>query len=177
MAAAQHQSIHRVSARRRSALRIEPVAPGEQPSERVDEDAHLCRLMPTVRVDRRDRELRGWVVPAGVTGSGWVSRYEGEQHTRWRQLASRRTMRLESGAQRGGSPDRTLPPSCGGAEDARIHQGSRPIHNGFKRQPTRYELRALHQQDVTRGQAQETDQLFDRLMSNQILGQRPARAP
>jgi hypothetical protein len=34
----------------------------------------------------------------------------------------------------------------------------------------------LHQPDVTRGQAQETDQLYDRLMSNQILG-RPGRGP
>ena len=35
------------------------------------------------------------------------------------------------------------------------------------------------QQDVTRGQAQETDQLYERLMSTgiQILGKRPARAP
>jgi hypothetical protein len=68
-------------------------------------------------------------------------------------------------------------PTCGGAEDAPVHQRSWPIHNGFKHQPTRYELRALHQQDVTRGQAQETDQLFDRLMSNQILGRRPHGAP
>jgi hypothetical protein len=68
-------------------------------------------------------------------------------------------------------------PTCGGAEDAPVHHRSWPIHNGFKHQPTQYELRALHQQDVTRGQAQETDQLYDRLMSNQILGRRPARAP
>jgi hypothetical protein len=68
-------------------------------------------------------------------------------------------------------------PTCGGAEDAPVHQRLWPIHNGFKHQPTRYELRALHQRDVTRGQAQETDQLYDRLMSNEILGRRPARAP
>jgi hypothetical protein len=68
-------------------------------------------------------------------------------------------------------------PTCGGAEDAPVHRRSWPIHNGFKHQPTQSDLRALHQQDVTRGQAQETDELYDRLMSNQILGRRPAGAP
>jgi hypothetical protein len=67
-------------------------------------------------------------------------------------------------------------PTCGGAEDAPVHQRRWPIHHGFKHQPTQYDLRALHQQDVTRGQAQETDQLYDRLMSNEILG-RPGRGP
>jgi len=67
-------------------------------------------------------------------------------------------------------------PTCGGAEDAPVHQRRWPIHHGFKHQPTQYDLRALHQPDVTRGQAQETDQLYDRLMSNQILG-RPTRGP
>jgi hypothetical protein len=67
-------------------------------------------------------------------------------------------------------------PSCGGAEDAPVHQRSWPIRHGFKHQPTEYDLRALHQQDVTRGQAQETDELYDRLMSNQILG-RPGQGP
>jgi hypothetical protein len=67
-------------------------------------------------------------------------------------------------------------PTCGGAEDAPVHERRWPIHHGFKHQPTRYDLRALHQQDVTRGQAQETDELYDRLMSNQILG-RPGRGP
>jgi hypothetical protein len=61
--AAQYQSIHRVSVRMRSALRIEPVTPGEQPSERVDEHAHLRRQMLTVWIERRDRELGCWVVP------------------------------------------------------------------------------------------------------------------
>jgi hypothetical protein len=67
-------------------------------------------------------------------------------------------------------------PTCGGAEDAPVHQRRWPIHHRFKHQPTQYDLRALHQPDVTRGQAQETDQLYDRLMSNQILG-RPGRGP
>jgi hypothetical protein len=67
-------------------------------------------------------------------------------------------------------------PTCGGAEDAAVHQRSWPIRHGFKHQPSQYDLRALHQQDVTRGQAQETDELYDRLMSNQILG-RPGRGP
>ena len=41
------------------------------------------------------------------------------------------------------------------------------------------ELRASHQQDVTRAQAQETDRLYDELISSsdQILRRRPARAP
>jgi hypothetical protein len=69
-------------------------------------------------------------------------------------------------------------PTCGGVEDAPVHQRRWPIHHGFKYQPTQYELKALHQQDVTRGQAQETDRLYDQLMlrSNQ-LRQRPTRAP
>jgi hypothetical protein len=53
-------------------------------------------------------------------------------------------------------------PSCGSAEDAPVHQRSWPTHNGFNHQPTQYELRALHRRDVTRRQAQETDQLYDR---------------
>jgi hypothetical protein len=47
----------------RTALRIEPVAPGERSSERVDEHAHLRRQMLTVRIERRDREFGCWVVP------------------------------------------------------------------------------------------------------------------
>ena len=59
----KYRSIHRLSGRRRSARWIEPVASSEQPGEGVDEDAHLRRQMPTVRKDRGDRELLGWVVP------------------------------------------------------------------------------------------------------------------
>jgi hypothetical protein len=66
---------------------------------------------------------------------------------------------------------------CGDVEDALVHQ-RRPIHHGFKYQPTQYELKALHQQDVTRGQAQETDRLYDQLISrSNQLRQRPARVP
>ena len=70
-------------------------------------------------------------------------------------------------------------PSCGGREDASVHQRSWPIHNGFNHQPTQDELRALHQQDVTRAQAQEIDRLYDQLMSgsNQIPRRHSARAP
>jgi len=70
-------------------------------------------------------------------------------------------------------------PSCGEAEDARpVHQRPWPTHNGFNHQPTQDELRAL-QQDITRDQAQETERLYDQLMSgsSQILRQYPARAP
>jgi hypothetical protein len=63
--------LSRRSARRRGAHRIEPVAPGERLSKRVDENAHLCRQMLAVRIDRRDREHRGWVVPQqGHDGTG-----------------------------------------------------------------------------------------------------------
>src|ERR1700692_727495 len=54
---------HSVSVRMRSPFRIEPVAPGERSSERIDENAHLRRQMLTVRIERRDRELGCWVVP------------------------------------------------------------------------------------------------------------------
>jgi hypothetical protein len=70
------------------------------------------------------------------------------------------------------------PPGYGSMQ-APIGHRSWPIHNGFNHQPTQDELRALHQQDVTRDQAQDTDRLYDQLMStsNQILVQRPARVP
>lgn len=58
-----------------------------------------------------------------------------------------------------------------------VHQGPWPIANGFDRQPTQNELRALDQQDVTPAQAQEIDRLYDQLMSgsDQMLKRRPAR--
>jgi hypothetical protein len=67
-------------------------------------------------------------------------------------------------------------PSCGSAEDARVHQRSWPTYNGSNHKPTQYEPKALHQQDVTRRQVRETN-LYDRLTSNQIRGRRPAPAP
>src|SRR6185437_248569 len=39
-----------------------------------------------------------------------------------------------------------------------------PIQNGFKRQPTRNELRSLHEQDVPPADAREIDRLYDELM-------------
>jgi hypothetical protein len=68
-------------------------------------------------------------------------------------------------------------PSCGSAEDARVHQRSWPTYNGSNHKPTQYEPKALHQQDVTRRQVRETNPLYDRLTSNQIRGRRPAPAP
>jgi hypothetical protein len=70
-------------------------------------------------------------------------------------------------------------PSCGGAEDAPVHRRPSPIYNGHNHQPTEDELRALHQEDVTRDQAHETDRLYEQLMSgsSQIHRQRPARTP
>jgi hypothetical protein len=70
-------------------------------------------------------------------------------------------------------------PSCGGADDAPVHRRPSPIYNGHNHQATEDELRALHQEDVTRDQAQETDRLYQQLMSgsSQIHRQRPARTP
>jgi len=39
-----------------------------------------------------------------------------------------------------------------------------PIEHGFDRQPTREELRALHQEDVSPADAREIDRLYDELM-------------
>ncbi len=39
-----------------------------------------------------------------------------------------------------------------------------PIQNGFNRQPTRSELKALHAQDLPPGDAREIDRLYDELM-------------
>jgi hypothetical protein len=72
------------------------------------------------------------------------------------------------------------PAELGGAKGAlAIHREPWPIHNGFNRQPTQDELKALHQQDVTTDQAHEINRLYDELLSTnkQILGQRPARVP
>ncbi len=46
-----------------------------------------------------------------------------------------------------------------------LHQGPWPVQNGFNRQPTQSELKALHEQDVTPDQAREVDRLYDELMS------------
>jgi hypothetical protein len=46
-----------------------------------------------------------------------------------------------------------------------LHQGSWPIQNGYNRQPTQDGLSALHDQDVTSGEAREVDRLYDQLMS------------
>jgi hypothetical protein len=69
-------------------------------------------------------------------------------------------------------------PSCGDANAPPIHRWS-PIYNGFNHQPTRAELRALHLREFTPAQAQETDRLYDQLMSdtNQMLGRHPAGTP
>ncbi|HTZ66497.1 MAG TPA: hypothetical protein VMB83_03345 [Roseiarcus sp.] len=46
-----------------------------------------------------------------------------------------------------------------------LHQAW-PIQNGFNRQPTQNELRALHEQDVPSGDARELDRLYNELMSS-----------
>ena len=72
------------------------------------------------------------------------------------------------------------PAELGGAKGApAIHQGPWPIHNGFNRQPTQDELKALHQQDVTPDQAHEIDRLYDQLLSSgrKVLRHHPALLP
>ena len=55
----------------------------------------------------------------------------------------------------------------GVAKDAPpLHQRPWPIYNGLNYQPTRDELRALHQQDVTPDEAHEIDRLYDQLLSS-----------
>jgi hypothetical protein len=46
-----------------------------------------------------------------------------------------------------------------------IHEGPWPIRNGHNYQPTKHELRALHQEDVTPDQAREIDRLYDQLLA------------
>ena len=48
-----------------------------------------------------------------------------------------------------------------------VHKGPWPIRNGHNYQPTEYELRALHQEDVTPDQAREIDRLYDQLLAKQ----------
>jgi hypothetical protein len=50
-------------------------------------------------------------------------------------------------------------------EKPSLHE-SWPIQNGFNRQPTRNELRALHEQDVSPSDAREIDRLYEELMTN-----------
>ena len=55
----------------------------------------------------------------------------------------------------------------GVAKDAPpLHQGPWPIYNGVDHQPTRDELGALHQHDVTPGEAHEIERLYDQLPSS-----------
>jgi hypothetical protein len=58
-----------------------------------------------------------------------------------------------------------FPAEQGVAQNASpLHQGSWPIQNGFNRQPTEYELKALHEQDISPDQAREVDRLYDELL-------------
>jgi hypothetical protein len=57
--------------------------------------------------------------------------------------------------------------NIGSAEDAPLlHKGSWPIRNGRNYQPAEHELRALHEEDVTPGQAREIDRLYDQLLAS-----------
>ena len=66
--------------------------------------------------------------------------------------------------------------SIGSAEDAPpLHKGPWPIRNGRNYQPTEHELRALHEEDVTPGQALEIDRLYDQLLaSSEQVRNRPS---
>jgi len=61
----------------------------------------------------------------------------------------------------------TVIPGTAATQDAPpFHRGPWPIHNGFDQQPTQYELRALHRQDVTPDEAHEINRLYDQLLSS-----------
>jgi hypothetical protein len=70
-----------------------------------------------------------------------------------------------------------LLPNIGSAEDSPPrHAGRWPIRNGHNYQPTEHELRALHLEDVTPGQAREIDRLYDQLLrrSENVHNRHPA---
>ena len=49
-------------------------------------------------------------------------------------------------------------------QSAPLHRGPWPIRNGRNYQPTEQELKALHREDVTPGQALEIDRLYHQLL-------------
>jgi hypothetical protein len=121
------------------------------------------------KIDKDNHELDLPASQDGVTGAGPVA---SEQDAL--------TKRIEQDNPRLDSEVMDICPSCGNVKDAQpVHQRRWPIHNGFNHQPTRADLRVLHQQEFTPAQSQETDRLYDQLMSssNQALGRRPARGP
>jgi hypothetical protein len=121
------------------------------------------------RIDNDNHELDLPASQGDITGAGQIP--SGEDAL---------TRKVEQDNPRLDSEITDICPSCGGGEDAPpVRQRPWPIHNGFNHQPTPADLKALHRQEFTPAQAQETDRLYDQLMStsNQLLGQRPARAP
>jgi len=57
--------------------------------------------------------------------------------------------------------------NIGSAEGApSLRKGPWPIHNGHDYQPTEHELGALHEEDVTPGQAREINRLYDQLLAS-----------
>jgi hypothetical protein len=127
--------------------------PSQDDLQKIDNDNHELDL-PARRGD--------------ITGAGQIPSGEGAL-----------TRKVEQDNPRLDSEITDICPSCGGAEDAPGHGRQWPIRNGFNHQRTRADLSALHRQEFTPAQAQKTDRLYDQLMStsNQLLGQRPARAP
>jgi hypothetical protein len=59
-------------------------------------------------------------------------------------------------------------PATAAALGAANAEGVPPLHGGPGRnyQPTEHELRALHQDDVTRDHAREIDRLYDQLLAS-----------
>jgi hypothetical protein len=129
-------------------------------------------LQPTQDdVEKIDRDNHELDLPAaqGVTGAGPIPSDEEDALIR----------RIEQDNPQRDREIVDICPSCGGPEDAPVHRQRSPIYNGFNHQPTRYELRALRQQDVTPRQADKLDRLYQELTSTseQILVHRPAAAP
>jgi hypothetical protein len=68
--------------------------------------------------------------------------------------------------------------NIGFAEEASpINKGAWPIRNGHNYQPTQHELKALHVEDVTPGQAREIDRLYDQLLSGSGSSSQSNRRP
>jgi hypothetical protein len=68
--------------------------------------------------------------------------------------------------------------NIGSAEDTpSLHKGPWPIRNGRNYQPTEHELRALHEEDVTAGQAREINRLYDQLLASSEQARNRHSAP
>jgi hypothetical protein len=62
------------------------------------------------------------------------------------------------------------------AQEQPMLHPSWPIEGGVKHQPTRNELRGLHEQDVPSSDAREIDRLYNELMNNYTSTHHPGNA-